>query len=164
MSWLISRWCSIFIISTSFTSGFSCWSGLPPTRSGGNLQIERDKTMHRYYYCDNLRARLHARPGSPLLESGRRYIHSHYKCVALTGTLPLPTERRRLFGRWQIIGRLMGCLQVPWILFNYDSPLRRSLFVTQKRPVRCGFRQGSRIICIWVISIFSGIGVGRRTM
>jgi Bacterial sugar transferase len=27
-----------------------------PTRSGGSLQIERDKTMHRYYYCDNIRA------------------------------------------------------------------------------------------------------------
>jgi GDPmannose 4,6-dehydratase len=26
----------------------------------------------------------------------------------------------------------MGCLQVPWILFNHDSPLRPERFVTQK--------------------------------
>jgi GDP-D-mannose dehydratase len=57
-----------------------------------------------------------------------------------------------------------GLFACSGILFNHDSPLRPERFVTQKRPVLCGLRRGGRISCIWGISIFSGIGVGRRTM
>jgi GDPmannose 4,6-dehydratase len=57
-----------------------------------------------------------------------------------------------------------GLFACSGILFNHDSPLRPERFVTQKRPVRCGLRQGRRISCIWGILIFSGIGVGQRTM
>jgi GDPmannose 4,6-dehydratase len=57
-----------------------------------------------------------------------------------------------------------GLFACSGILFNHDSPLRRSRFVTQKRPVRCGLGWGSRISCIWGILRFSGIGVGLRTM
>jgi GDPmannose 4,6-dehydratase len=57
-----------------------------------------------------------------------------------------------------------GLFACSGILFDRDSPLRPERFVTQKRPVRCGLRRGSRISCIWGISIFSGIGDGLRTM
>jgi GDP-mannose 4,6 dehydratase len=57
-----------------------------------------------------------------------------------------------------------GLFACSGILFNHDSPLRPERFVTQKRPVRCGLRLGRRISWIWGISIFSGIGVGLRTM
>jgi GDP-D-mannose dehydratase len=57
-----------------------------------------------------------------------------------------------------------GLFACSGILFNRDSPLRPERFVTQKRPVRCGLQQGSRIGCIWGILIFSGIGDGLRTM
>ncbi len=57
-----------------------------------------------------------------------------------------------------------GLFACSGILFNHDSPLRPERFVTQKRPVRCGLRRGSRISWIWEISIFSEIGAGLRTM
>jgi GDPmannose 4,6-dehydratase len=57
-----------------------------------------------------------------------------------------------------------GLFACSGILFNHDSPLRSERFVTQKRPVRCGLRRGSRINCIWLILILSGIGAGLRTI
>jgi GDPmannose 4,6-dehydratase len=41
-----------------------------------------------------------------------------------------------------------GLFACSGILFNHDSPLRPERFVTQKGPVRCGLRRGSRISCI----------------
>jgi GDPmannose 4,6-dehydratase len=61
-----------------------------------------------------------------------------------------------------------GLFACSGILFNHDSPLRPERFVTQKivaSAVRIAAgQQGSRISCIWGILIFSGIGVGLRTM
>jgi GDP-D-mannose dehydratase len=61
-----------------------------------------------------------------------------------------------------------GLFACSGILFNHDSPLRPERFVTQKivaSAVRIAAGMQDKLIsCIWGISIFSGIGVGLRTM